>query len=331
MRILVTGGAGFIGSHLVELLVSEGHRVSVLDNLSVGNLDNLKSVSHEIDFTKADIRNDEIRDLFRNIDCVIHLAALADIVPSMKNPAEYLDINVQGTIKILENMRAHGVPRIIYAASSSCYGIAEKYPTKESSNIAPQYPYALSKYLGELSVFHWIKVFGISGVSLRLFNVFGSRARTSGAYGAVLGVFMGQKSANLPLTVVGDGSQMRDFIYVKDVARAFKLAALSQKTNEIYNVGSGSPVSVKYLADSISDNQVYIPKRPGEPDITHADVRKIKNELNWVPQFSFLDGLTEALSDTKSWRDAPAWTVERIQEETSAWFKNLGNFQNAEK
>lgn len=329
--MLVTGGAGFIGSHLVELLVDNGHKVSVIDNLSIGKIDNLKSVLHAINFIEADIRSDEIRECFKDIDCVIHLAALADIVPSIEKPADYLEVNVQGTIKTLENMRAHKVPRIIYAASSSCYGIPEKYPTTESSTPSPEYPYALSKYLGELVVLHWMKVYGISGISLRLFNVFGNRARTKGSYGAVLGVFIGQKLANLPLTIVGDGSQLRDFIYVKDVARAFRLAALSSRTNEVYNVGSGSPVSVKYLADTLSNNQVHIPKRPGEPDITHADIRKISSELGWVPQVSFLDGLKEALSDRTSWQDSPAWTVDGIRAATGAWFKNLGNSKIVEK
>jgi len=327
----VTGGAGFIGSHLVELLVNDGFKVSVIDNLSVGKIGNLKSVLKEINFIEADIRSNDVRSCFQGVDYVIHLAALADIVPSIERPEEYLDVNVQGTIKTLENMRAHGVPRIIYAASSSCYGIPDKYPTAETCSISPEYPYALSKYLGELVVLHWIKVYGISGISLRLFNVFGNRARTKGTYGAVLGVFIGQKFANLPLTIVGDGSQTRDFVYVKDVARAFRLAALSSRTNEIYNVGSGNPVSIKYLADTLSENQVHIPKRPGEPDITHADIRKISTELGWVPQSSFLDGLTESMSDHASWQDSPAWTVEAIQKATGAWFKNLKDPEVIEK
>lgn len=331
MKILVTGGAGFIGSHLVELLVREGFKVSVIDNLSVGNLSNLNGVSKNIEFFEDDIRSSEVRKYFQGVDCVIHLAALADIVPSIERPEEYLEVNVRGTIKTLENMRFHGVPRIVYAASSSCYGIPEKYPTSETSSASPEYPYALSKYLGELVVLHWMKVYAISGISLRLFNVFGNRARTKGSYGAVLGVFIGQKLANLPLTIVGNGSQMRDFIYVKDVARAFMLAAVSSRTNEIYNVGSGIPVSIKHLADTISDNQVHIPKRPGEPDITHADIGKISSELGWEPQYSFLEGLTEAISDQASWQDSPAWTVEGIQEATGAWFKTLGDSQSIQE
>lgn len=321
----MTGGAGFIGSHLVELLVKEGFRVSVIDNLSVGKLSNLKNVSTEIEFIEADIRSKELGGHFKNVDCVIHLAALADIVPSIERPEEYLDVNVQGTINVLEQMRAQGVPRIIYAASSSCYGIPAKYPTAETSFPSPEYPYALSKYLGELVVLHWMKVYGTRGMSLRLFNVFGNRARTKGTYGAVLGVFIGQKLANLPLTIVGDGSQMRDFIYVKDVALAFKIAALSSKSNDVYNLGTGKPVSVKYLADKISNSQVHIPKRPGEPDITHADITKISKELGWTPQYSFEEGLKESISDNESWQDSPAWTVEGIQNATSAWFQNLGD------
>lgn len=320
----MTGGAGFIGSHLVELLVEDGFEVSVIDNLSVGKASNLRNVERQITFTEADVRSREVRDCFKGVECVIHLAALADIVPSIEKPEEYLDVNIQGTMKTLENMRAHGVKRIIYAASSSCYGIPDKYPTDENHPVSPEYPYALSKYIGELVVLHWIKVYGMSGLSLRLFNVFGNRARTKGTYGAVLGVFMGQLLANLPLTIVGDGSQVRDFIYVKDVARAFRLAALSNKTNQIYNVGSGRPISVKYLADRLSKNQIFIPKRPGEPDITHANIQKIGKELGWTPQYEFLQGLNESISDQESWKDSPAWTVEGIEKATSAWFHNLG-------
>lgn len=323
MRILVTGGAGFIGSHLVELLVQEGHAVVVIDNLSIGKEKNLQSIKDKILFHKVDILSENLSVFFKNVDCVVHLAALADIVPSIENPETYLSVNVQGTIKVLESMRQNGVPRIIYAASSSCYGIPEIYPTPETAPISPEYPYALSKYLGELIVLHWMRVYGVRGMSLRFFNVFGPRARTKGSYGAVLGVFMGQLRSGLPLTIVGNGEQQRDFVYVKDVAEAILKAALSPKSHQIYNVGSSRPIKVQALANLISPIQTYIPKRPGEPDLTFADTTKINAELGWQPKYSFEQGIQESLKDTEAWADAPAWTVEAISQATATWFKNL--------
>jgi UDP-glucose 4-epimerase len=261
--------------------------------------------------------------LFNGVECVFHLAALADIVPSIMEPYEYLDVNVRGTICTLENMRRNSVNKIIYAASSSCYGIPQNFPTSEDAAIHPQYPYALSKYLGELCVKHWENVYKIKSICLRLFNVYGPRARTSGNYGAVMGVFMGQKKAGFPLTIVGDGKQKRDFVFVQDVAEAFYFSGVSQLESRVYNVGSGDPVTVQFLANQISENQVYIPKRPGEPDVTHADISRISRELNWIPRTSFDVGIQKTFDDSESWEDAPAWTEEQIAGVTKEWFNRL--------
>lgn len=264
MKCLVTGGAGFIGSHLVELLVAQGHDVVVIDNLNSGRLQNLSTVegSQKFKFYKADIRDVEsIAPAFIGIDWVFHLAGLADIVPSIEMPEQYFSTNVTGTYNVLECARVNGVKRFIYAASSSSYGIPNAYPTDETSPIKPQYPYALTKHMGEELVLHWSQVYGLSALSLRLFNVYGIRSRTTGAYGAVFGVFLAQKLNQRPLTVVGDGTQTRDFTYVTDVARAFYAAAQSDVSGEAMNVGSGNHYSINQLVGLLGGGVSYIPKK----------------------------------------------------------------------
>ena len=224
-KAVVTGGAGFIGSHLVDLLLEQGHEVTVIDNLVVGRQSNIARHADDerFRFLKADVADlDAILPVFRGVDWVFHLAALADIVPSIKRPLAYHRANVDGTTAVLEAARANGVGRFVYAASSSCYGIADVVPTPESAPIQPMYPYALTKYIGEQYVLHWSQVYGIPCVALRLFNVYGPRARTSGTYGAVFGVFLAQKLAGKPFTVVGDGTQTRDFTFVSDVAQRLR-------------------------------------------------------------------------------------------------------------
>src|SRR5437588_795762 len=241
-RTLVTGGAGFIGSHLVERLLKDGHQVTVLDNLATGRTDNLTQLGSnpKLSFHVQDISNEaEIAPYFEDVDWVFHLAALADIVPSIQRPLAYHRANVDGTIAVLEACRGANVKRFVYAASSSCYGIPEKFPTPETAAISPMYPYAFTKNVGEQYVMHWHKIYQLPAVSLRLFNVYGPRSRTSGAYGAVFGVFLAQKLAGSPLTVVGDGTQTRDFTFVTDVADAFVAAARSDASGEAFNVGSG--------------------------------------------------------------------------------------------
>ena len=326
MKYLVTGGAGFIGSHLVDRLLGDGHNVTVIDNFSTGrpqNLEQHKGNSNLL-LIQEDISSiEKIRPYFEGIEIVVHLAALADIVPSIVNPAAYYKSNVSGTFSVVESARLSGVKKLIYTASSSCYGISDTYPTAETAKISPQYPYALTKYLGEEIVFHWAGVYKLPVVSLRLFNVYGPRTRTSGTYGAVFGVFLAQKLKNKPATVVGDGNQTRDFVYVADVASAFIKAATSGIKNEIFNVGSGNPQSVNRITSLLGMEKVYIPKRPGEPDSTWADITKIKSLLGWVPQISFEEGIDRILENIDYWQDAPVWTPQSIKEATSEWFKYL--------
>lgn len=328
MNILLTGGAGFIGSHIAENLIKEKKvkKIIIIDHLKDGSIKNLKNIikNKKIKFVKQDIKNTKkIIKFFKNINCVIHLAALSDIVPSIEEPYEYLNNNIMGTVSILECMRAHRVKRIIYSASSSCYGISSRTPTTENSKIDTQYPYAFSKYAGELVIKHWSKVYGINYISLRLFNVYGTRSRTHGAYGAALGVFIRQKIAKKPLTIVGNGKQKRDFVNVVDVAEVFKRSIFSKNKNEVFNIGSSKPKSVNQLAKLISDKKIFIPKRPGEPFVTHASIKKIKKKLNWFPKINFEDGVKTLLKDINYWKDATLWDKRKIQKATKIWFKYL--------
>lgn len=324
MRAIVTGGAGFIGSHLVEHLLDSGYEVAIVDNFCTGTLDNIRDPSRLVSIINYDIRNPLPINIFDGASIVFHLAALADIVPSIENPIDYMSTNVQGTVNVLEAARKCNVKKFIYTASSTCYGLPVRFPTNENDQIAPTFPYALSKYLGELVFFHWLSLYGLKGLSLRLFNVYGPRARTTGNYGAVMGVFLAQKISNLPFTIVGDGTQLRDFTHVSDVAEAFVLAGESEITGEAINIGTQKPQSINRLAELLGGDFEYIKKRPGEPDITHADILKAWNLLNWKPKISFEDGVKDVLNHINLWKDAPLWSKRDIEKATSTWFQYLG-------
>jgi UDP-glucose 4-epimerase len=322
---VVTGGAGFIGSHMVDHLLDRGYRVRVVDNLRGGRLVNLAQHrgNPDLAFEEADIRRLEPDNgLFAGATYVFHFAGIGDIVPSIEQPTEYMDTNVQGTVRVLEGARHAGVRKFVYAASSSCYGLAA-VPTTEDHPIAPQYPYALSKYQGEQAAFHWHRVYRLPVNSIRIFNAYGTRVRTTGAYGAVFGVFFKQKLAGKPFTVVGDGTQKRDFLYATDVASAFLLAAETDKSGGIWNLGAGNPQSVNRLVELIGGSVVYIPKRPGEPDVTWADIAKIKRDLGWQPRIGFAEGVAAMMLEIENWRDAPLWDPDSIKQATRTWFEAL--------
>ena len=251
------------------------------------------------------------------------MAGLADIVPSIEQPKNYYYTNVTGTFNVLQSALDGGAKRFIYAASSSSYGIPKLYPTPETSLIDPHYPYALTKYMGEELVMHWSKVYKLPAISLRLFNVYGPRSRTVGAYGAVFGVFLAQKFKGSPFTVVGDGNQTRDFTYVSDVVDAFIKAAESNVSGEVMNVGSDNHYSINYLVKLLGGSIVNIPKRPGEPDCTFADINKIKQLLNWMPKVTFEEGVSNMLEIIDNWKDAPIWDADTIDQATSTWFNFL--------
>lgn len=324
---VVTGGGGFIGSHLVDRLIADGRSVRVFDSFVVGRHGNLRQHdgNSRLDIVEGDVADKAaIMHACAGAERIFHLAARADIVPSIQEPDAYFRANVDGTFNTLEAARAHQAARFIYVASSSCYGIPERYPTPETAPANPRYPYALTKYLGEQIVMHWANVYRLPAASVRLFNVYGPRARTSGSYGAVFGVFLAQLMAGKPLTVVGDGEQTRDFTFVSNVVDALLTVAASDSVGEAYNVGSGKQVSVNELIRLLgSPPTVAIPKRPGEPDCTWADIGKIRHQLGWSPRVSFADGVAVMRENMQQWRDAPVWTAERIAEATSDWFRFL--------
>ncbi|MFC1686783.1 SDR family oxidoreductase [Nanoarchaeota archaeon] len=325
-KAIVTGGAGFIGSHMVELLLNEGYQVIAVDNMSNGQLDNIEIFKDNpnYEFKKIELAEEFDDSFFKDVDYVFHMAALADIVPSIEEPIKYHEANVTGTIRVLEASRKYNIKKIVYSASSSCYGIPDTYPTNENAEIKPEYPYALSKLVGEQHVMFWGKLYDLPVISLRYFNVFGTRARTNDTYGAVFKVFLKQKLENQPLTIVGDGTQTRDFTYVTDITNVNLLSAKSDLKNEIFNIGTGNPKSINYLAELIGGQTVSIPKRPGEPDSTYADITKAKNLLKWEPKISFEEGVKIMLENIDYWKDAPLWTPKEIEKATKSWFKYLG-------
>jgi len=325
MKSLVTGGAGFIGSNLVDQLVKMGHKVIILDNFSTGRRLNLSHhKKNKIKIVKIDIsEKNKLDKYFKDVTYVFHLAALADIVPSIENPEKYFKSNVLGTLNIIEAARKAKIKKFIFAASASCYGNPNKFPTDENEKIKTMYPYALTKWQAEELVMHWAKVYDFPAISFRFFNAYGPRSRTSGTYGAVFGVFLAQKLANKPLTIVGDGNQTRDFIHVNDLINGIIKAATSNKKGEIYNIGSGHETKVNKIASLIGGKKVYIPKRPGEPNRSIADISKIKKHLNWKPKIKIESGVKDLLRRIHYWKDAPVWNPASIKKATKLWFKFL--------
>jgi UDP-glucose 4-epimerase len=330
---LVTGGAGFIGSHLVDALLARGRKARALDNLSVGRAANLAQHKSNPNFELwvGDVADGPtVLRAMQGAARVFHLAALADIVPSIENPHGYFRANVDGTFAVLEAARAHKVRRLVYVASSSCYGIPDRFPTPETAPPRPQYPYALTKWLGEQQVLHWAQVYKLPALCLRFFNVYGPRARTSGTYGAVFGVFLAQLLAGKPLTIVGDGNQTRDFTFVSDAVNALIAAAESDISGQTFNVGSGRTVSINHLVSLLKPRSItHIPKRPGEPDCTFADISQIRAALGWEPKVPFEKGVEIMLANLDYWRDAPVWTADKIAESTKAWFSYLSRAAEA--
>jgi UDP-glucose 4-epimerase len=326
---VVTGGAGFIGSHMVDLLLKKNFYVYVLDDLSGGNLNNLKQhfKNKNFKFEKKDLcKLNTNHKFFKECDYVFHFAGKGDIVPSIENPIKYLDVNIMGTARVLEAAKKGNVKKFIYSASSSCYGIA-KTPTSENHRINPLYPYAMSKYLGEKLCFHWHKLYQLPVNSIRIFNAYGPRVKTTGVYGAVFGVFFKQKLENKSFTIVGRGTQKRDFIFVTDVVDAFFKAAQTKISGEVFNLGTGKPKSINHLVKILGGKKIHIPKRPGEPNITSANPKKIKKILKWKPKVKFENGVKIMVSDIKKWKTAPLWTPNLIKKATKSWFNYMKNIK----
>ena len=249
----------------------------MIDNFVGGHKKNIlqHKKNKRFKLKRIDICKLKSNDFFKNVDYVFHFAGIGDIVPSIENPKNYMFTNVLGTVNVLEAARKNKVKKFVYAASASCYGLNTS-KISENAKIKLEHPYALSKNLGEQAALHWHKVYKLPVNIIRIFNAYGPRSRTTGAYGAVFGVFFKQKLNKLPLTIIGDGKQSRDFIYVTDVVKGFLKAAESKISGEIFNLASGNPQKVNYLASLISDYKTYIPDRPGEPKRSWANINKIK-------------------------------------------------------
>ena len=320
---LVTGGAGFIGSHMVDFLLKKNHKVIVIDNLVKGKTSNLKNNLKKIKFIKKDIFLFKFIDLKTSkLDYIFHFAGEGSVVPSITNPKKYIKSNFDGTINLLEETKNFKYKKFVYAASSSCYGKAS-VPTKENNIIENLHPYAFSKYLGEEACMSWQKIYKKPINSIRIFNAYGERIGFNNEYGAVFPIFLKQKMSNKPLTIVGNGKQKRDFIYVKDLVRAFYEVAKIKENGEIFNVGFGKPVSINKVASLIGGKKTFIPKRPGEPTVTHASINKIKKYTNWEPKVGILEGTKIMLNNMSFWKSSPLWDKTKIKKATKTWFKKL--------
>lgn len=298
-KSIITGGAGFVGSNLTDHLVRIGHKVIILDNFVTGKKSNLSHHKKKnVKIIKIDIsQNKNLDKYFKGIDYVFHLAGLAEIVPSIKNPKKYFVNNVNGTLNVLEASRKVKIKKFIYAASSSCYGEPKKFPTSEKDKIDLKHPYALTKFMGEEIVMNYASQFRMPNISFRFFNVYGPRLNTSGQYSAVMGNFLSQTKNKKPLTIVGDGKQTRDFIHVDDLANAFIKVIKSKLIKKIYNLGSGKRTSINTIAKIFGGKRKFIPLRPGEPKNSLANISKLKKDINWKPKISIEKGIKKLLQN----------------------------------
>ena len=289
-KSLVTGGSGFIGSNLVDYLVEQGHEVIVLDDRSANN--DKFYTSDKVEYVKQDVTNYQFTRLFYDgVDYVFHLAAESRLQPAIENPINAVQKNCVGTAVVLQCAREAGVKRVVYSSTSSGYG-GNPWPNVETQPDDCLNPYSASKIAAEKFCKMYYDLYGLETVSLRYFNVFGERSPARGQYAPVIGIFQRQKEAGEPLTLVGNGEQRRDFIHVKDVARANFLAAtkdLGEHIGGVFNVGSGKNYSIKEIALSISDKLVYLPERSGEASTTLANIDKIKNVIGWEPEIDVID------------------------------------------
>ena len=299
LKSVITGGAGFIGSNLANHLVKIGHKVIILDNFVSGKRSNLEHLKKkDVKIINIDVsKNKNLNKYLKGADYIFHLAAFAQIMPSIKNPKKYFKNNVIGTLNVLEAAKSKKIKKLIYAASSSCYGASKKIPTSEKDKIELNNPYAATKFLGEELVMKYASVFKMPNISFRFFNVYGPKINISGPYSAVIGNFLFQKKNNKPLTIVGNGQQTRDFIHIDDLVSAFLKAIKSKKVNKIYNLGSGKRTSINTIAKIIGGKKKFIPPRPGETKHSLANISKLKKEIKWKPKTSINTGIKKLLSN----------------------------------
>ena len=303
MKILVTGGAGFIGSHIVEYLVQRGDSVTVVDNLNTGKIENLKSVFKKINFAQIDIRDFKVlKNLMENIDGIFHQAAMASVQDSFRIPEKFHDVNVNGTENIFKIAKEFGI-KVVYASSSSVYGDTSILPTTESDEKRPINPYAKTKLEKDKLAEQYAKN-GLKVIGLRYFNVFGPRQ--SKEYAGVIKLFLERIQQGLPPLVNGDGLQIRDFVYVDDAVNANILSMESDIDFEFFNIGTGTTISILDLANIIIKfsglkiKPIHRPALPGDVRATQADITKVKTMLKWRPTTSIQDWLKSAVLDIKN-------------------------------
>lgn len=305
-RVLVTGGAGFIGSHLVDRLLKEGFSVRVIDNLDTGSLKKIANNQEkkEFDFVKGDIRDlSLVAESMKNVDAVFHEAALASVTLSVKDPILTNDVNVTGTLNLLQASRDQGVKRFVFASSAAVYGDTHGAQKKEDMSTNPRSPYGISKLAAEnyVKIFH--SLYGLETVSLRYFNVYGPRQRFDPecAYGGVITIFTNKLLKNMPPIIFGDGEQTRDFVYVEDVVEA-NMLALNRKNavGEAFNIGTGSSISVNQVAETLKEimgkrelKNIHAPPRPADGRHGYADISKAKRLLGFHPKVGLKNGLTQ--------------------------------------
>lgn len=285
-KYVVTGGAGFIGSHVVDILQKLKHEVIVIDNLSTGSLKNLDIQDNFENICLSNIN--KLIKIFKGCDGVFHLAALPRIQPSFEEPILHNKINITSSLNVIEAMKACSVKKIVFSSSSACYGNPLEIPTTENCPVSFLNPYALQKFTSEQYIMILSKNYHLDAISLRYFNVYGPRSfnpkNKLSPYSSVVGIFNYANKQNLPIKITGTGNQLRDFIHVKDVAEANYLAMTSKIKNEIFNVGTGKTISIKKLSYLFTKKPIFINKRPGEANITCASIKKIKKQLGWKPK-----------------------------------------------
>jgi len=291
-KIIVTGGAGFIGSHIVDALVGEGYEVHVVDNMSAGKKENVntKATLHIVDIREKE----KLIPIFENTKYVFHEAAFPQVQYSIENPVETNEINVTGTLNVLEASRINKIKRIIFASSCALYGDQEKLPITEDMEPNPLSPYGAHKYIGEAYMKLYAQIYGLETVSLRYFNVYGPRQSADGSYAGAIPKFIKFRQDNEPLQITGDGEQTRDYVNVKDVVNVNILAIKSDRVGkgEVINIGGNNQYSINYIAGLIGGEKSYIPPRI-EPRNTQAGIDKAKEFLNWEPCVILEEGIKE--------------------------------------
>jgi UDP-glucose 4-epimerase len=304
MRVLVTGGAGFIGSHLVDRLIADGHDVCVLDNLSTGKMKNLSGVtdSDNLRLVEADIRRipNSLLVRLRRVDAVCHLAAVTNVQESIRNPIITNDVNLVGTLKVLQAARKLKAKRVVFASSAAVYGMVKQFPVREDAEVAPISPYGASKAASELYCRTFEENYGVETVSLRYFNVYGPR-QVSSQYSGAISIFADRLFRGRPLTIFGDGSQSRDFVYVSDVVDATVRALRRRFESRVFNIASGTETTIRQLAETMQSLAArrtevkFMPTRSGDPYRSLADISTARTELGFDPRTSLRDGLSKTI------------------------------------